>query len=145
MTNGQKQLGQLVRGEIAQHVGLVLGRVGPTDEFGAAGPLANLGVVARRNGVKAQSLGPLKEDVELDVAVALDAGVRTLPRGVAGDEGGDHVAIKLFGVVKDVVIDVEHLGHPSSVVDVRDRAAARVRGPAPELEGGAHHVVTGFL
>jgi hypothetical protein len=52
------------------------------------------------------------------------------------------VAFELLGVVEDVVVDAEHLGDATRVVDVRDRAASRVRDPAPELQRGTHDVVT---
>ena len=64
------------------------------------------------------------------------------PRGVAGDEGRHHVALELLGVVEDVVIDAEHLGDAARVVDVGDRAAARVRHAAPEFQRGADDLVT---
>lgn len=60
------------------------------------------------------------------------------------DEGRDHVAFELLGVVEDVVVDTERLGDPPRVFDVSDRAAARVRGSAPELECGAHNLVALF-
>ena len=39
----------------------------------------------------------------------------------------------------------ELLGHPPRVVDVGDRAASGIRGPAPELQGHADHVVAVLL
>ena len=69
-------------------------------------------------------------------------GLGELSRGVGLDEGGDDVALELLGVVEDVVVDAEHLGDAARVVDVRDRATARVRDAAPELQRGAHDLVT---
>ena len=40
-----------------------------------------------------------------------------------------------------MVVDAEPGGHPPGVLDVADRAAARVAGTAPQLHGGAHDVV----
>jgi len=58
------------------------------------------------------------------------------------DEGRDDVALELFGVVEDVVIDAQHLRDATRVIHVGDRAAARVRDAAPELQRGAHDLVT---
>ena len=68
-------------------------------------------------------------------------GFGVLPRGVVADVGRHDVAVELLGQVEDVVGDAELLGHPAGVVDVGHRAAARVRRAAPQLEGGAHHVM----
>ena len=51
------------------------------------------GVVAGGQPLEAEALGPLEQPVELDVAVALDAGVGRAPRGVLGDVGIDDVAV----------------------------------------------------
>ena len=86
-------------------------------------------------------LGPVEQAVELEVAVALDARVRGPALGVAGDVGVDHVGLEVGGEVEDVVDDAQLVGHPPGVVDVGHRAAARVGLAAPQLEGGADHVV----
>ena len=64
-------------------------------------------------------------------------GLGDWPARVAFDEGGDDVTLELLGVVEDVVIDAEHLGDATRVVDVGHRATARVRDAAPELQGRA--------
>ena len=71
-------------------------------------------------------------------------GLGDRPASVALDEGRHHVALELLGVVEDVVVDAEDLGHPARVVDVGDRAAARVRDPAPELQRRADDLVARF-
>jgi hypothetical protein len=76
--------------------------------------------MAGSDGVKSQSLGPFKEDIEFDVAVALNARVRAVPGGVTSNKWVDDVTIELFGVVKDVVVNVEHLGHSSGVINIGD-------------------------
>ena len=89
-----------------------------------AASLDDLGVMSGRDSVKAETCRSLEQEVELDVPVALDAGIGRLAGKVTLDEGRDHVTFELFGVVEDVVIDAERLGHSSRVVDVSDRAAA---------------------
>jgi hypothetical protein len=51
------------------------------------------------------------------------------------------VAREVVAEVERVVVDAQLVGHPTGVVDVADRAAARVALAAPELEGDAHHLV----
>ena len=119
--------GQLVLAEHGQHVGLVLGRVGPPDETpGAVGVPGAPGVVAGGHGVEPEPRGPLEEPVELEVPVALDAGVGRAALRVAGDVGIDDVGLEVGGEVEDVVDQAQLVGHPPGVVDVGDRAAAGV-------------------
>jgi len=61
------------------------------------------------------------------VPVALDARVGRLARRVASDEGSDHVTLKLFGVIEDVVINTEGLRDAAGVIDIR-------HGTAPESD-----------
>ena len=68
-------------------------------------------------------------------------GLGDWPGGVGRDEGSDDVTVELVGVVEDVVVDAQHLGDPTRVVDVGDRTTARVRHAAPELQRGAHDLV----
>ena len=64
-------------------------------------------------------------------------GLGVRPAACSPDVGRHDVAVELLGQVEDVVVDAELLGHPAGVLDVGDRAAARVRLAAPELERGA--------
>ena len=131
--------GQRVLPEHGQHVGLVLGRVGAPTELacGWCRWCADTGVVAGGQPVEAQPVGPVQQAVELHGAVALDARVRRPPPRMLPHVGRHDVAVELLGQVEDVVGDAELLGHPAGVLDVGHRAAARVRGPAPQLERGA--------
>src|SRR5271170_4624482 len=97
-----------------------------------------------RDCIEAQSRGSLKQKVELNVAVALDAGVGRAAGQVALDKRCHHVALELLGVVKDVVINAQYLGYAASVVDVSHRTASRVGGTTPEFECGTHHLMALF-
>ena len=133
--------GQLVLAQHGQHIGLVLGRVGsPEQTPGAVRVPGPSGVVAGRHRVEPERVGPLEQAVELEVAVALDARVGGPARGVAGDVRLDHMGLEVGGEVEDVVDDAELVGHPSGVVHVGHRAAARVGVAAPQLEGGTDHI-----
>ena len=141
LAHGEAHPRQLGLAEHVQHVGLVLGRVGTAAQTPLAVAPDDSGVVAGGDGVEAQLVGPAQEAVELEVAVALDARVGRAPGGVGGDVRVDHVAVEVVGEVEDVVGDAELLGHPAGVLDVGHRAAARVAHAAPQLHGGADHVV----
>jgi hypothetical protein len=78
------------------------------------------------------------------VPIALDAGIGRRSFGVCAHERLDHVSVELLGVVKDMVIDAEHLGDPSRVVNVGDRATTGIRHAAPEFQRGADDFVTLF-
>jgi hypothetical protein len=81
--------------------------------------LEHLGVMPGGHRVETKSRRTFEQEVELDVSIAFNAGIGRTPRGVARHEGRHHVSFELFGVVKDVVVDAEHLRDTSSVVDVR--------------------------
>ena len=49
--------------------------------------------------------------------------------------------VKVFGEVKDQVIDAQLLGHSSRIVDVAHRAATGVALATPQPQRHAHHVV----
>jgi hypothetical protein len=123
VANGQQQHGELIFAQIAKHVTLVLLIIGPANEKVLAGSRDDLGVVTRRYGVKAEAHGPLEQQVELDVTVALNAGIGRLAGEVTFDKRRDNVALELFGVVEDVMVDPEGLGHSSRIFDVGDRTA----------------------
>ena len=103
-----------------------------------------LRVVASGDGVEPQTLRPFKEQVELDDAIAFNTGIGCQPSGVISDKGFDHGGLKLLGVVKDVVVDSEHMCHAPSVIDIRDRTTSRIAWATPQLQGDANHVVSGF-
>ena len=66
--------------EHGQHVGLVLGGVGAPRAGGTAVRAGDPGVVPGGQAVEAEPVGPAQQAVELDGAVALDAGVGRPPR-----------------------------------------------------------------
>ena len=99
-------------------------------------------MVAGGDGVEAETHPPVEEGPELEVAVALDTGVRRPSGGVRMHVRSDDAPVELLGEVEDVVVDPETICHPPGVVDIRHGAATRIRGAAPELHGGTDDVVT---
>ena len=131
VTDRQEKSAQDGFGEIAQDITLIFLGVGATAEEGSSLHLQNLCVVPRRHRVEAESLRALEEQVELDVPIAFDTGIRSETRGVISHERFHYELIEFVGVIKNVMIDTEHLGHPARVVNVGYRATARIRGPTP--------------
>ena len=78
-----------------------------------------------------------QQAVELEVPVALDAGVGRASLGVGGDVGVHDVAVEVGAEVEDVVVEPEVVGHPAGVLDVGHRAATLVGLAAPEAQGDA--------
>ena len=132
--------GQLVLAQHGEHVRLVLQRVGPPTELEPAGCGRPAGVVTGGHGVEPEGHGPVEEPIEFEVAVALDAGVGGAAFGVARYIRRHHPRLEVVGEVEDVMDQSQLIGDPAGIVDVGNRAAPRVRAPAPELQGGAHHV-----
>jgi hypothetical protein len=128
--------------EISKDVTLILLIVGAAHEIVHVVSVEYLGVVTGRYGIEAESSSAFKQQIELDVAIALNAGIGRLTRGVALDERCDDEPFELFGVIKDVMVDAENLSHAARIVNVANRTASRIRRPTPEFQGGAHHLVT---
>jgi hypothetical protein len=90
---------------------------------GAARAGDDPGVVAGRQAVGAEQPGPLDQVAELDVAVALQAGVRGAARGVLVDEPVDDGAAELGLHVERVEGDADPGAGQAGVVHRRDAAA----------------------
>ena len=87
--------------------------------------------MARSDAIEAEHRSPFEEQVELDVAIALDTWVRCAAAAVGVYEWLDDVEGELVAEVEAVVFDVELVRYPAGVVDVRDRTATGVRFAAP--------------
>ena len=77
-----------------------------------------------RHSVEAEPHGTVEKPAELQMPVALDAGIRRPPKGMRLDVGRDDPLLELLGEVEDVVVDPEPRRDTARVVDVADRAAA---------------------
>jgi len=142
--DGQKEPAEHILAEHVQDVALVLVRIHASLEtMGAIFESRHPGVVTGCDAVEPDHPGPIEEEIELDVAVALDARVRCPAAAIRIDVRLHHVLCELVAEVEDVVLDAELRCNPAGVVDVGDRTAARVGLAAPELHGHADHVVAG--
>ena len=84
------------------------------------------------------------QTVKLQVTVAFDTWVRRNANGVVVDVRLNHVAMKIFGEVKDQVVNTKLLGDSTSVVNVAHAAATRVAVAAPEAHRDSDDFVTLF-
>src|SRR5581483_8973779 len=142
LTNREEDARELGLPEHVQHVGLVLGLVGATAQVPPAGVITvDARVVSGGDSVEAELAGPVQEPVELEVPVALDARVGGASFRVGGHVRIDNMTVEVVGEVEHVVGHTELLSDTPSVLDVGDRAAARVAGAAPELHRGPDDVV----
>ncbi len=148
---GNRARRELLRGEVVQKVGLVLGRVAPLPEDGpAAGRVAaGARVVAGRDGLAAHRARAVPERRELDLRVARRARDGCLTRQVRADERAHHVAPELLLEVQDVVADPERPRDPPGVAEIIERAAAPgaagLGRVVPELHGEADDLVALLL
>ncbi len=121
----EQRVRQLLLRHRVQHIGLVLGGVPgffqqPAPAFGVA---LHPRVVPGRDLVHPHQSGALQQPAELDVPVAVDAGVRRLAAAVSLREARDHVAPELPAEIEHVVLDAEAGGDAARVLHVRQRAA----------------------
>ena len=92
---------------------------------------------------EAEGACPVSETGELDVAVALDAWVRSPAQRMVGHVRIDDIAVEIVTEVEHVVLDSQSIRYPSSIIDVGHRAAAGVRLPTPQPQRDSNHLVTG--
>ena len=145
----EHRVGELLAGQHAEHVGLVLGRVDRAVQLGTVGALHDLRVVAGGHGVEAERQRAVEHGGELDLLVAAQARVRGAAGGVLVHEVLDDVLVEPLGEVPDVERDADHVGGAAGVVGVLERAAAARaravgRGVAREGEVDAGDVVAGL-
>ena len=141
---------ELLMGQHAQHIALVLGPVCGTVQFRVSGCVGDdLGVVACADGVETQGDGLFQQRRELDPFVAAHARVGSAPGGVFINEILDHILLETFGEVPDIVRNAQLVTGPPRVVGVFHGAtttAARAQGPGHAGERQVHpdHVMSGI-
>ena len=93
--------------------------------------------------VGVQLTRPLPQQVELEVAVAQQAGVRRAPVEVLIGEDVDHAATERLPEVQDVVRDAQVVSHAAGVLKIIDRAAAPLMpfGVAGKQHGNGNDLI----
>jgi hypothetical protein len=125
-------------------VALVFGHVVTANEFPHTVFLNDTCVVASCDSIKTQNDSALVQTVKFQVTVAFDTRVWRDANGVVVDIWLNHIAVKIFGEVKDQMVNTQLLGDSTSVVDVAHTAATRVAVSAPQAHRDSDDFVTLF-
>ena len=143
----QQQPVELLRRQLGERVGLVLGRARAV-EMRAVVRVLEARVVAGRDPARAEPVGVRPQRAELDVVVARDARVGRAALRVVACEALDHAAAERLLEVEHVVRNAQHGRTAASVVEIVG-AAARLRvrrfRRRVHLHRHADHVVARFL
>ena len=144
-------LAQLPLRERVEGIRLVLVLIPRAQEFVSAAEFieSDAGVVTCGEIVRAEVLRVAKQFVELDAAVALDAGIRGPATAVLRHELVDHLFRKVVAKVEHVVRDADLRRRPPRILDRAEGAAAAVLALLgvllPDLQRDANDVVALLL
>ena len=89
----------------------------------------------------AQGSSSVPQAVELEVSVALHAGVGRPARRMVGHVRSHYLTLEVVAEVEHVVLDAKGVSHPACVVNVGHCATPRVRLSAPQAQGHPNHVM----
>ena len=123
-TKREERVRDLLAGQHAQHVGLVLVRIRPAVQLGPAGPLLDARVVACRDGVESQRSGPVHHSGKFDALVAADAGIGGATGPILVEEVVDDLALEAVGQVPHVERDAQQISDAPGIARIVDGAAA---------------------
>ena len=84
------------------------------------------------------------QTVKLEVTVTFDTRVRCNTNGVIVDVRLNHIAMEIFGEVKNQMVNAQLLGDSTSVVNVAHAATTSVAVAAPQAHRDANDFVTLF-
>jgi hypothetical protein len=84
------------------------------------------------------------QTIKLQVTVAFDARVGRNTNGVIVDVGLNHIAMKIFGEVKNQMINAQLLRYSTRIIDIAHAAATRVAVAAPEAHRDSDDFVALF-
>ena len=124
----QQQMGELILGQLIQHIALILASVtAPQQPVQACFlVICHPGVVPCGDVVIAQRHRPVQQRTELQAAVAVDAGVGCTAGTVLRREMLHHVPAKSVGLVEHIKLHAQPVGHGPGVLGVVGTAAAAV-------------------
>jgi hypothetical protein len=84
------------------------------------------------------------QTIELQVTVAFDTRVGRNTDGMIVDIWLNHIAVKIFGEVKDQVIDPELLSNSTSIVNIAHAATTGIAVATPESHRHTNNFMTLF-
>jgi hypothetical protein len=125
-------------------VTLIFGHIVTAQKFPDIVFLHNSRVVSSGHCIKTQNNAALMQTIELQVTVAFDTRVGRNSDGMIVDIWLNHIAVKIFGEVKDQVINSELLSNSTSIINIAHAATAGVAVATPEAHRDADNVMALF-
>ena len=121
ITDGEKAVVQLLGGNDAEHVRLVLILI-----LGAAHitVIIKRGVVAGRNGIKAQGHTLLQQCAEFNLLIAAQARIRGFTAGIGIHEVRDDLFLEFLRKVPDVKRNAQLIANAAGIGGILQRTAA---------------------
>ena len=141
MQNAQRELGvgQLLLGQHIEDIALILAEIHRFfQEIPAVLPL-DPGIVAGGDGVAAHQRRPVIEPPELQIAVAVNAGVGGLPPLVGRGEAVHDLTAEFVGEIEHIVGHIQLVRHAAGVLHILQRAAGAAAGDADVLVAVQRH------
>ena len=138
----QQQMGELILGQLIQHIALVLAPVTtPQQPVQICFRIVyHPGVVPCGDILIAQCHRPVQQRAELQAAVAVDAGVGRASGTVLRREMLHHVPTESVGLVEHIKLHAQPVGHGTGILCVVGAAAAAV-AVGDQLQHGAVTVI----
>ena len=138
----QQQVGQLILGQLVQHIALILAAIRAPQQAIALRRriIGDPGIVPRGNVVIPQRHRPIQQRAEFQAAVAVDTGVGGVSGAVFRHEMIHHVPAEGLHLVKYVKFHPQPVGHGTGVLGVVGAAAAAV-AVGDQLQHGAVAVI----
>ena len=123
--NRQQQVGQLALGQLVEEIGLVLPPVRAPQQLPAVRGLIepDPGIVPGGDGVRPLVQGPVQQGAELDLPVAVDAGIGSPAVCIGPHEPVHHLLLEKVTQIQHHMGDPHAGGHRPSRLDVVRRAA----------------------
>ena len=115
---------QLVLVQHAEHVGLVLVRVGGAVQFKFRPVVHDPGVMSRRDGVETERETAFQYGCEFDLLVAPEARIRGATRTVLGYEIVDHIPLELLREIPHIEGNIQQVGGTPGIVGILQGATA---------------------
>ena len=142
MTYGKQRVGKLTLIQHVHHIALVLGGIRPAHDSPHTGWLSlDARMVARGNGIEAEQARALRQTVELEMTIALDARIGGGSRAMGIDVRINYVGGEIVGEVEYQVVDSQLLRHTTGIVHITHRTTAGVALATPQSHGDSHHFV----
>ena len=142
---------ELLLREPGKHIALILRRVhGLFERVAPVRQLLDAGIVPGRQHVAPERAGACLQQAELQIPVAVQAGVRRRPVLIGRGKARHDLLTKRILIIKDIVRHAQRIGHAAGILHIVERAAgvaARHAGVLIfiQLHGHAHAVVTRLL